>query len=93
MGLDFRHTGMPRGHGSKSAVGMSTITPTTAGNRLVITAISNPDNSTSIIEIDDVQEFWMPKEGTIAFNFPIECDSFAGGTTFTSIIYSEVGPL
>jgi hypothetical protein len=93
MGLDFRHTGMPRGHVSKFAVGMSTVTPATAGNKLVITAISNPDSSTSIIEIDGTQEFKMPKEGTIAFNFPIECGSFAGGTAATSILYSELGPL
>ena len=89
MGLDFRHSGMPRGHESKISVGTGTVTAS-AGKALLITAISNSDASAAPLTINGVQGFKVPAGGSLAFSFPIECNNFAGGSTNSSVLYSEL---
>ena len=93
MGLDFRHTGLPRGHTSKIWLTAGTKTAAT-GNKLYITAISSSAGSSQTITFptasDAIGDLKLAAQQTISFSIPIECTSFANPSTSISIIYAEM---
>ena len=92
MGLDFRHTGLPRGHVQKVKLGTGTVTAA-AGNKLYITAIMVIGSSDSDFTIDGSASFSFPGGSTLGLPYPVECDSFAASEAATSTVYIETSAL